>query len=118
MDYSLVSRPGGVGDSHPLNKTETGAWATWLIKDLNLVQFKTKIMIAFVVQAFELATGDFLFEPHSGEDYSRDEGKPESFVLYFLLKPPFIIIIIIVIIIIIIIIIIICSKTICMHNVR
>ncbi|XP_042743966.1 SRSF protein kinase 1 isoform X3 [Lagopus leucura] len=25
--------------------------------------------------AFELATGDYLFEPHSGEDYSRDEGK-------------------------------------------
>lgn len=25
-------------------------------------------------QAFELATGDYLFEPHSGEDYSRDEG--------------------------------------------
>nr|CAD7398572.1 unnamed protein product [Timema cristinae] len=24
-------------------------------------------------QAFELATGDYLFEPHSGEDYSRDE---------------------------------------------
>uniref|UniRef100_A0A4W5KLG7 non-specific serine/threonine protein kinase n=1 Tax=Hucho hucho TaxID=62062 RepID=A0A4W5KLG7_9TELE len=24
--------------------------------------------------AFELATGDYLFEPHSGEDYSRDEG--------------------------------------------
>lgn len=23
--------------------------------------------------AFELATGDFLFEPHSGEHYSRDE---------------------------------------------
>jgi len=23
--------------------------------------------------AFELATGDFLFEPHSGDDYSRDE---------------------------------------------
>ena len=23
--------------------------------------------------AFELATGDYLFEPHSGEDYSRDE---------------------------------------------
>lgn len=22
---------------------------------------------------FELATGDYLFEPHSGEDYSRDE---------------------------------------------
>ncbi|XP_027563662.1 SRSF protein kinase 3-like, partial [Neopelma chrysocephalum] len=24
-------------------------------------------------QAFELATGDYLFEPHSGEEYSRDE---------------------------------------------
>ena len=24
-------------------------------------------------QAFEMATGDYLFEPHSGEDYSRDE---------------------------------------------
>lgn len=23
--------------------------------------------------AFELATGDYMFEPHSGEDYSRDE---------------------------------------------
>jgi hypothetical protein len=23
--------------------------------------------------AFELATGDYLFEPHSGEDYNRDE---------------------------------------------
>ena len=27
-----------------------------------------------VLQAFELATGDYLFEPHSGEDYTRDEG--------------------------------------------
>jgi len=27
----------------------------------------------FSVQAFELVTGDYLFEPHSGEDYSRDE---------------------------------------------
>ncbi|KAG7276509.1 hypothetical protein CRUP_021289 [Coryphaenoides rupestris] len=25
--------------------------------------------------AFELATGDYLFEPHSGEDYTRDEGE-------------------------------------------
>jgi len=31
-------------------------------------------------QAFELATGDYLFEPHSGEDYSRDEGN--ALVLY------------------------------------
>lgn len=29
---------------------------------------------SFSFQAFELATGDYLFEPHSGEDYSRDEG--------------------------------------------
>lgn len=28
-----------------------------------------------LLQAFELATGDYLFEPHSGEDYSRDEGE-------------------------------------------
>lgn len=27
----------------------------------------------FSWQSFELATGDYLFEPHSGEDYSRDE---------------------------------------------
>ena len=27
----------------------------------------------FLIQAFELASGDYLFEPHSGEDYSRDE---------------------------------------------
>jgi len=27
----------------------------------------------FFHQAFELATGDYLFEPHTGEDYSRDE---------------------------------------------
>lgn len=25
------------------------------------------------MKAFELATGDYLFEPHSGEDYTRDE---------------------------------------------
>ncbi|CAB1353301.1 unnamed protein product [Coregonus sp. 'balchen'] len=25
--------------------------------------------------AFELATGDYLFEPHSGQDYTRDEGE-------------------------------------------
>lgn len=32
-------------------------------------------------QAFELATGDYLFEPHSGEDYSRDEGSAFFFIL-------------------------------------
>lgn len=35
----------------------------------------TVIMVILLFpQAFELATGDYLFEPHSGEDYSRDEG--------------------------------------------
>lgn len=37
---------------------------------------------SFVSQAFELATGDFLFEPHSGEDYSRDEGNLFLFSKY------------------------------------
>lgn len=32
-------------------------------------------VFVFDPQAFELATGDYLFEPHSGEDYSRDEGR-------------------------------------------
>ena len=26
--------------------------------------------------AFELATGDFLFEPHAGTGYTRDEVRP------------------------------------------
>lgn len=25
------------------------------------------------MKAFELATGDYLFDPHTGDDYSRDE---------------------------------------------
>lgn len=35
----------------------------------------TNHLTLFPFQAFELATGDYLFEPHSGEDYSRDEGR-------------------------------------------
>ncbi|MEE6508848.1 hypothetical protein FKM82_023261, partial [Ascaphus truei] len=31
--------------------------------------------------AFELATGDYLFEPHSGEDYSRDEGAYKDVII-------------------------------------
>lgn len=40
------------------------------------VQFSEEHMCMFFFspQAFELATGDYLFEPHSGDDYSRDEG--------------------------------------------
>lgn len=36
--------------------------------------FCIRVLMYFFPQAFELATGDYLFEPHSGEDYSRDEG--------------------------------------------
>lgn len=46
-------------------------------------------MIVLPPQAFELATGDYLFEPHSGEDYSRDEGIPRilsSCTLCFLIN--------------------------------
>ena len=32
------------------------------------------LLCSMLTQAFELATGDYLFEPHSGEDYTRDEG--------------------------------------------
>lgn len=38
------------------------------------IVFSVFMMIVLSPQAFELATGDYLFEPHSGEDYSRDEG--------------------------------------------
>lgn len=41
---------------------------------LDAVSFPVFLMAALSPQAFELATGDYLFEPHSGEDYSRDEG--------------------------------------------
>lgn len=37
------------------------------------LQYFDSILSLFVFQAFEMATGDYLFEPHSGEDYSRDE---------------------------------------------
>ena len=40
-------------------------------------------MIVLSPQAFELATGDYLFEPHSGEDYSRDEGIAGTHSLFF-----------------------------------
>nr|XP_040024139.1 SRSF protein kinase 2-like isoform X3 [Gasterosteus aculeatus aculeatus] len=35
---------------------------------------------------FELATGDYLFEPHSGEDYSRDEVSPTGALEFAKLK--------------------------------
>jgi len=38
------------------------------------VSFAVFLTMLLSPQAFELATGDYLFEPHSGEDYSRDEG--------------------------------------------
>lgn len=50
----------------------------WLFKCLHLSLCASLYIVSFS-QAFELATGDYLFEPHSGEDYSRDEGQ---FVLH------------------------------------
>jgi len=34
----------------------------------------------YTLQAFELATGDFLFNPHSGNGYSRDDDHVARFV--------------------------------------
>lgn len=49
-----------------------------LSKHLSVANVKDNVFIKSLFttsrQAFELATGDYLFEPHSGEDYSRDEG--------------------------------------------
>lgn len=40
--------------------------------------------------AFELATGDYLFEPHSGEDYTRDEDHIAHIIeLMGAIPPPF-----------------------------
>lgn len=44
--------------------------------------FNTLYLLVFF-QAFELVTGDYLFEPHSGDDYSRDEG---TYLLFHLNK--------------------------------
>lgn len=44
-----------------------GALLAWFISFVLLNSFKLNS------QAFELATGDYLFEPHSGASYSRDE---------------------------------------------
>lgn len=32
------------------------------------------------LQAFELATGDFLFDPHTGKNYTRDEDHLACFI--------------------------------------
>lgn len=39
---------------------------------ITCMNFKKAITFS-VLQTFELATGDYLFEPHSGENYSRNE---------------------------------------------
>lgn len=39
----------------------------------NQLSFLHVSSFLFFPQAFELATGDYLFEPHSGTDYTRDE---------------------------------------------
>ena len=49
-----------------------GALPAWLVRDkTNIASYCT--CITCICQAFELATGEYLFEPHSGDTYSRDE---------------------------------------------
>lgn len=44
----------------------------WLTRqDTNIASLFMYVTCIF--QAFELATGEYLFEPHSGDTYSRDE---------------------------------------------
>jgi len=52
-----------------------GARPAWYVDDRSIVvQHAIADGIScWILKAFELATGDYLFEPHSGEDYSRDE---------------------------------------------
>lgn len=50
---------------HTISSRHVGLTCRWLV-------WLTGWSVLF--QAFELATGDYLFEPHSGEDYTRDEG--------------------------------------------
>lgn len=46
----------------------------WAVSPVMLVIESVYVCVCVFLQAFELATGDYLFEPHSGDDYSRDEG--------------------------------------------
>lgn len=56
------------------------------IFELQNIVLPVLIFCTFSWQAFELATGDFLFEPHSGEDYTRDEGNSQNNVFHTLVK--------------------------------
>lgn len=50
--------------THTISSRHVGLTCRWSVL----------LMCRLLFQAFELATGDYLFEPHSGEDYTRDEG--------------------------------------------
>lgn len=59
--------------------TPADIWSTACMVSAGLCQLPSCVSLRALhlfcrPQAFELATGDYLFEPHSGEDYSRDEG--------------------------------------------
>uniref|UniRef100_A0A8C8CAD7 non-specific serine/threonine protein kinase n=1 Tax=Oncorhynchus tshawytscha TaxID=74940 RepID=A0A8C8CAD7_ONCTS len=51
--------------------------ACWVHKhftdDIQTRQYRSLEVLMGAGSAFELATGDYLFEPHSGQDYTRDE---------------------------------------------
>uniref|UniRef100_A0A1D5Q1L9 non-specific serine/threonine protein kinase n=1 Tax=Macaca mulatta TaxID=9544 RepID=A0A1D5Q1L9_MACMU len=47
--------------------------ACWVVSRVFFLKHFGLDSVSCSLPAFELATGDYLFEPHSGEDYSRDE---------------------------------------------
>jgi len=46
----------------------------------NLTTVNQRLIIGDLLQAFELATGDYLFNPKSGKNYSRDEDHLARFI--------------------------------------
>lgn len=59
---------------HRLHGTQTHTHTHILSRHVGLTCRWLVLLCRLLFQAFELATGDYLFEPHSGEDYTRDEG--------------------------------------------
>lgn len=64
MDRRLTSGALPAWYTHTISSRHVGLTCRWSVL----------LMCRLLFQAFELATGDYLFEPHSGEDYTRDEG--------------------------------------------
>ena len=62
-----------------------------LLNDLSVCRFcfvfvfqtKSLIVVVVCVKAFELGTGDFLFDPHTSEEYTRNEGGLQTLKFHF-----------------------------------